>query len=92
MCDCDKINTLSLPSHLKIYTIMAKYTIKKEYEGLSSEVGNFGKVWWSEATQEVLSYLYEEREMKSIITKISSNEESSIKKTNKKNKSVKKDD
>jgi len=88
MCDCDKINILSLPSHLKIYTIMAKYKIKKEYEELSSEVGNFGKVLWSEATQEVLSYLYEEREMKSIITKISSNEESSAKKT----KSIKKDD
>jgi hypothetical protein len=92
MCDCEEINILSLPSYLKTYTIMAKYSVKEKYKGLSSSVMNFGLVMWDNATQEALAYLYEKRGFKSIITKISSNEESSIKKTNKKNKSVKKDD
>jgi len=92
MCDCKEINILSLPSYLKTYTIMAKYKIKDKYKGLSSSVMNFGLVDWDNASQEILAYLYEDRKLTSIIIKNSSNEESSIKKTNKKNKSVKKDD
>lgn len=71
---------------------MAKYKIKDKYKGLSSSVMNFGLVDWDNASQEILAYLYEDRKLTSIIIKNSSNEESSIKKTNKKNKSVKKDD
>ena len=92
MCDCEVINILSLPSYLKIYTKMSNYKIKEDYKGLRSSISNFGTVSWDEASQETLAYLYEKRGFTSIITKISSNEESSIKKTNKKNKSVKKDD
>jgi hypothetical protein len=92
MCDCEEINILSLPSYLKIYIKMAKYKAKENYKGLRSSVADFGIVSWDEASQEVLAYLYEKRGFTSIITKISSNEESSIKKTNKKDKSVKKDD
>lgn len=62
---------------------MSKYIVKKEYKGLRSTVGSFGLVDWDEASQESLAYLYEQRGFTSIITKISSNEESSIKKTNK---------
>ncbi len=71
---------------------MAKYKIKDKYKGLSSSVMNFGLVDWDNASQEILAYLYEDRKLTSIIIKNSSNEESSIKKTNKKDKSVKKDD
>ena len=71
---------------------MSKYTIKEEYKGLRTSISNFGMVSWDEASQETLAYLYEKRGFTSIIIKNSSNEESSIKKTNKKDKSVKKDD
>lgn len=71
---------------------MAKYKIKDKYKGLSSSIMNFGLVDWDNASQEILAYLYEDRKLTSIIIKNSSNEESSIKKTNKKDKSVKKDD
>lgn len=71
---------------------MAKYKIKDKYKGLSSSVMNFGLVDWDNASQEILAYLYEDRKLTSIIIKNSSNEESSFKKTNKKNKSAKKDD
>tara|TARA_R110000764_G_scaffold42765_1_gene96210 strand:+ start:276 stop:554 length:279 start_codon:yes stop_codon:yes gene_type:complete len=91
MCDCDKINILSLPSYLKIYTDMAKYKINKDYEGLRSSVSNFGTISWSDATQEILAHLYEDRNFTSIIIKTKSNEESNIKKSNKKSESIKKD-
>ncbi len=71
---------------------MSKYTIKEEYKGLRTSISNFGMVSWDEASQETLAYLYEKRGFTSIIIKNSSNGESSIKKTNKKDKSVKKDD
>lgn len=71
---------------------MAKYKIKDKYKGLSSSVMNFGLVDWDNASQEILAYLYEDRKLTSIIIKNSSNEESSFKKTNKKDKSAKKDD
>ena len=71
---------------------MAKYKVKESYKGLKSSVSNFGTISWDEASQETLAYLYEKRGFTSIIIKNSSNEESSIKKTNKKDKSVKKDD
>lgn len=92
MCDCNNINMLSLPSYLKIYTDMAKYEIKKDFKGSGSNVGGVGLVIWDDASQELLAHLYEDRNLTSIITKISSNEESSIKKTNGKGKSDKKDD
>jgi hypothetical protein len=92
MCDCEEINILSLPSYLKKYINMSKYTIKEEYKGLRTSISNFGMVSWDEASQETLAYLYEKRGFTSIIIKNSSNGESSIKKTNKKDKSVKKDD
>ena len=71
---------------------MSKYKIKEQYKGLRTSISNFGMVSWDEASQETLAYLYEKRGFTSIIIKNSSNEESSFKKTNKKDKSAKKDD
>ena len=70
---------------------MAKYKINKNYEGLRSSVSNFGTVSWSDATQEVLAHLYEDRNFTSIIIKTTSNEESTAKEPIKKSKSIKKD-
>ena len=91
MCDCNNINMLSLPSYLKIYTDMAKYEIKKAFKGLGAKVSSIGLVMWDDASQELLAHLYEDKKFTSIITKISSNEESNIKKSIKKSKSSTKD-
>ena len=82
MCDCNRLNVLSSPQ-FKIYTAMAKYEVKKEYQGRSSSVGGgVGTVIWDEASQELLSHLYEERGFITIITKVS-DEKSTSKKKNK---------
>jgi len=91
MCDCDNKKTLSLPSYLKIYTIMATYKINKNYEGLSSTMAGGVYVVWSSASQELLAKLYEEKGLTDIINKTTSNEESNTKKSNKKSESIKKD-
>lgn len=85
MCDCNRLNVLSSPQ-FKIYTAMAKYEVKKEYQGRSSSVGGMGTVIWDEASQELLSHLYEERGFITIITKVS-DEKSTSKKKDSKNES-----
>ena len=70
---------------------MSKYKVHKDYEGLRSSVSNFGTVSWSDASQEILAHLYEDRKLTSIIIKTKSNEESNTKKSNKKGESAKKD-
>ena len=66
MCDCGG-NIVDL-SHLKIYTIMAKYKAKK-LSGTSYK-GDF-KIKWATATQEELAYAYEELGMTSLVEKLS---------------------
>lgn len=53
---------------------MATYKIKKHLEGKRSTIYGGDYIDWSLATQEKLSYLYEERGMTQLITKTSSNE------------------
>jgi hypothetical protein len=79
MCDCNnKINVVDLP-HIKIYTNMATYKIKKHLEGTSSTLYGGTYVNWTLASQELLAQLYEERGMTDLITKTSSNEKSDSK-------------
>ena len=66
MCDCGG-NIVDL-SHLKVYTIMAKYKAKKSSGTLYS---NGFKIKWATATQEELAYAYEELGMTSRIEKLS---------------------
>ena len=97
MCGCkDNKNFVSLP-HLKIYLIMASYSVKEKYKGTGTSFygGNF--VRWDEATQEELAHIYEEIDGgKLYVDKLEktkkSNEESTVKESTKKSKSDKKDD
>lgn len=66
MCDCGG-NIVDL-SHLKIYTIMAKYKASKSSGTLYS---NGFKIKWATATQKELAYAYEELGMTSRIEKLS---------------------
>tara|TARA_R100001463_G_scaffold106233_1_gene160837 strand:+ start:1010 stop:1294 length:285 start_codon:yes stop_codon:yes gene_type:complete len=90
MCGCNnKENVVDLP-HIKIYTNMATYKVKKHLEGTSSTFYGGQHVNWSLASQEVLAHLYEERGMTDLITKTSSNEKSDNK-VSKKSSNKKKD-
>jgi|TARA_B100000085_G_C18380439_1_gene446165 hypothetical protein len=76
MCDCNnKENLVDLP-HLKIYTNMATYKVKKQYEGLRSTIKGGEHINWRTVSQEKLAHLYEEVGLTCAITKISSNEKS----------------
>tara|TARA_R110000744_G_scaffold16018_2_gene44296 strand:- start:721 stop:993 length:273 start_codon:yes stop_codon:yes gene_type:complete len=66
MCDCGK-NVVDL-SHLKIYTIMAKYKAKK-MSGRTYKDGFVIK--WATATQEELAYAYEDLGLKKLVEKLS---------------------
>jgi|TARA_R110002072_G_scaffold129166_2_gene267482 hypothetical protein len=66
MCDCGQ-NIVDL-SHLKIYTIMAKYKAVKSSGTLYK--GDV-KIKWLTATQEELAYAYEELGMTSLVEKLS---------------------
>ncbi len=97
MCGCkDNKNFVSLP-HLKIYLIMANYSVKKTYKGTGTSFYGGYFVRWNDATQEELAHIYEEIDGgKLYVDKIEktnqSNEKSTVKEANKKSKSVKKDD
>jgi hypothetical protein len=65
MCDCGK-NVVDL-SHLKIYTIMAKYKAKKNVVLIRN-----GKTFvLRKSSQEELSYLYEDLGLKKLVEKLS---------------------
>jgi hypothetical protein len=65
MCDCGK-NVVDL-SHLKIYTIMAKYKAKKNIVLIRN-----GKTFvLRKSSQEELSYLYEDLGLKKLVEKLS---------------------
>jgi hypothetical protein len=66
MCDCGK-NVVDL-SHLKIYTIMAKYKAKLSVG--TTYKGDF-KIKWAIATQEELAYAYEDLGMTDKVEKLS---------------------
>ena len=66
MCDCGK-NVVDL-SHLKIYTIMAKYKAVKSSGTLYK--GDL-KIKWATATQEELAYAYEDLGLKKLVEKLS---------------------
>ena len=90
MCDCNnKKNVVDLP-HLKIYTNMATYKVKKQYEGLRTTIYGGENITWATASQEKLAELYEEVGLTFAITKISSNEKSDNK-VSKKSSNNKKD-
>ena len=86
MCDCSG-NIVDL-SHLKIYTIMAKYKAVKRvtiYHGLN------GVIRTSSASQEELAYAYEELGATNVIEKLSTTKtEDEPKKATKEKKSGKK--
>tara|TARA_R110000764_G_scaffold165047_1_gene252016 strand:- start:440 stop:715 length:276 start_codon:yes stop_codon:yes gene_type:complete len=66
MCDCgEKIVNYS---HLKIYTFMAKYKAIKSSGTLYK--GDF-KIKWATATQEELSYAYEDLGLTKLVEKLS---------------------
>ena len=65
MCDC-KNNILDL-SHLKIYTVMAKYKAKKDVVLIRDGSTYILK----ESSQEELSYLYEDLGLTSLVEKLS---------------------
>lgn len=76
---------------------MAKYSVKKTYKGTGTSFYGGYFVRWDDATQEELAHIYEEvNKGKLYVEKIEkinkSNEKNSVKETNKKDKSVKKDD
>ena len=66
MCDCGK-NVVDL-SHLKIYTIMAKYKANKS-SGKTYKDGFVIK--WATATQEELAYAYEDLGLTKLVEKLS---------------------
>tara|TARA_B100001758_G_C18410252_1_gene615118 strand:+ start:1995 stop:2273 length:279 start_codon:yes stop_codon:yes gene_type:complete len=66
MCDCSN-NIVDL-SHLKIYTIMAKY---KAIEEVTIYHGTNGVIITSAATQEELAYAYEDLGATNVIEKLS---------------------
>tara|TARA_R110000782_G_scaffold194245_1_gene283856 strand:- start:77 stop:367 length:291 start_codon:yes stop_codon:yes gene_type:complete len=79
MCNCNnKKIVVDLP-HINIYTTMAEYKAKKQYEGAATRFDGI-RVNWSTATQEELAWVYEEVNNGSHyvekINKKSSNEES----------------
>jgi len=79
MCNCNsKEIVVDLP-HINIYTNMAEYRFKKQYEGAATRFKGL-RVNWSTATQEILAWVYEEADNGSHyvekINKKSSNEES----------------
>jgi len=85
MCDCGK-NVVDL-SHLKIYTIMAKYKAKLSVG--TTYKGDF-KIKWAIATQEELAYAYEDLGMTDKVEKLSTTKtKDEPKKTTKKKKSGK---
>jgi len=85
MCDCNK-KIVDL-SHLKIYTIMATY--KAKLSSGSTYKGDF-KITWATATQEELTYAYEEVGLNNLIEKITKTKDES-EKTSKKKSSKKAD-
>ena len=66
MCDCEK-KVVDL-SHLKIYTVMAKYKSKLS-SGTTYKDGV--KIKWAIATQEELAYAYEDLGMTDKVEKLS---------------------
>jgi|TARA_R100001463_G_scaffold56773_3_gene108927 hypothetical protein len=97
MCGCNNNKKIVNLPHLKIYLIMAKYSIKEKYKGLATSFYDGLFVRWDNVSQEELAHIYEEvNGGKSFVNKIEktkkSNEESTIKASNKKTKSTKKDD
>ncbi len=75
---------------------MASYKIKEKYIGSATGFNPKYTVRWGNQSQEELSYIYEELNGSKYIIKLEktkkSNEESTIKASNKKTKSTKKDD
>ena len=65
MCDCEK-NNVSSP-HLKIYTIMAEYKAKSSTRTIYK--GDV-KIKLALATQEELSYIYEDLGLTSLVEKL----------------------
>jgi len=96
MCICNSKNYVVDLPHINIYTAMAEYKAKDylRVQGGASRIGNI-RIRWNSATQEELAWVYEEVENGShYVEKIdktnkSNNEESTIKKSNKKGKSSK---
>jgi len=66
MCDCDV--DISELSHLKIYTVMARY--KAKLSSGTTYKGDF-KIKWATATQEELAYAYEDLGLTSHVEKVS---------------------
>jgi len=66
MCDCN--GNVGDLSHLKIYTVMAKYKAKLS-SGTTYKDGV--KIKWAIATQEELAYAYEDLGLTSHVEKIS---------------------
>tara|TARA_R100000654_G_scaffold6055_2_gene16175 strand:- start:3384 stop:3662 length:279 start_codon:yes stop_codon:yes gene_type:complete len=86
MCDCSN-NIVDL-SHLKIYTIMAKY---KAIKKVTIYHGANGVIRTASATQEELAYAYEELGATNLIEKLSTTKtKDESKKAAKKEKSGKK--
>ena len=96
MCGCQEDKKIVDLPHLKIYTIMANYKIKEKYIGSATGLNPKYIVRWGNQSQEELSYIYEELNGSKYIDKLEktkkSNEESTVKKSNKKTKSIKKND
>jgi hypothetical protein len=96
MCGCSNNKKIVDLPHLKIYVIMASYKIKEKYIGSATGFNPKYTVRWGNQSQEELSYIYEELNGSKYIIKLEktkkSNEESTIKASNKKTKSTKKDD
>jgi len=67
MCDCNAKNVVDL-SHLKIYTVMAKY--KAKLSAGTTYKGDF-RIKWATATQEELAYAYEDLGMTDKVEKLS---------------------
>jgi|TARA_Y100000592_G_scaffold99321_1_gene174939 hypothetical protein len=94
MCDCNsKKNVVDLP-HIKIYTKMANYKVKKEFKNTATYFGNV-RVRWEDATDETLAWVYEEAKNGSHyvekIDKINKSYEKSDSKVSKKGSDNKKD-
>jgi hypothetical protein len=85
MCDCSS-NIVDL-SHLKIYTIMAKYKATQE---VTIYHGTNGVIRTAAATQEELAYAYEDLGATNVIEKLSTTKtKDESKKANKDKKSSK---
>jgi hypothetical protein len=90
MCGCNNDKFFVNSPHLKIYTIMANYEVKKEYKGSATSFSGGYFVRWGNATQDELAHIYENIDNgKSFIDKTDKKDEP--KKTNKKKSSKAKD-